>query len=172
MTPVRVLVVDDGSQIVRGLKIILRSAGYAGDALETRSEALAKVAARARDALVLDLALPDGQGMEVCEEVRRWSRLSILLLSGVAVEREKFSVLDAGADDYVTKPFGADELLARSAEARDSPTLDIGDLLVDHANRRVSRAGADVLLTPTERVRASIPGGWSHTGSCCARCGA
>jgi two-component system KDP operon response regulator KdpE len=153
----RILVVDDEPQIVRGLKIILRTAGYSVEAASTKSEALAALAARPPAALVLDLVLPDGEGVEVCEEVRRWSRLPILVLSAVGDEREKVRALDAGADDYVTKPFGTDELMARlravlrrSAETGGSPVLEIGDLTVDLADRRVTRDGLDVHLTPIE----------------------
>jgi two-component system KDP operon response regulator KdpE len=152
-----VLVVDDEPQIVRGLKIVLRSAGYAVEAAETKAEALTALALRPPDALVLDLVLPDGQGVEVCEEVRRWSRLPILVLSAVGDEREKVRALDAGADDYVTKPFGTDELLARlravmrrSIEAGGSPLLDLGRVVVDLADRRVLRDGEQVHLTPIE----------------------
>jgi two-component system KDP operon response regulator KdpE len=153
----RVLVVDDEPQIVRGLKIILRSAGYAVEAAETRAEALAALASRPPDALVLDLVLPDGKGVEVCQEVRRWSRLPILVLSAVGDEREKVRALDAGADDYVTKPFGTDELLARlravmrrSTDQGTSPELQVGALMIDIADRRVARAGEDIHLTPIE----------------------
>jgi two-component system, OmpR family, KDP operon response regulator KdpE len=153
----RVLVVDDEPHIVRGLKIILRGAGYAVEAAETKQEALAALAARPPDALVLDLVLPDGQGVEVCQDVRQWSQLPILVLSAVGDEREKVRALDAGADDYVTKPFGTDELLARlrallrrSASDAGNPVLEIGELVVDLLDRRVTRAGADVHLTPIE----------------------
>jgi two-component system KDP operon response regulator KdpE len=153
----RVLVVDDEPQIVRGLKIILRSAGYAVEAAETKASALAALAARPPDALVLDLVLPDGGGVEVCEEVRRWSRLPILVLSAVGDEREKVRALDSGADDYVTKPFGTDELLARlralmrrSIEPSGDPELRIGDVVLDLADRRVLLAGTEVHLTPIE----------------------
>jgi two-component system KDP operon response regulator KdpE len=153
----RVLVVDDEPQIVRGLKIVLRSAGYTVEAAETKEEALAALALRPPDALVLDLVLPDGQGVEVCQEVRRWSRLPIVVLSAVGDEREKVRALDAGADDYVTKPFGTDELLARlravlrrSAEAGGSPRLELGELVIDLADRSVSRGGEEVHLTPIE----------------------
>jgi two-component system, OmpR family, KDP operon response regulator KdpE len=153
----RVLVVDDEPQIVRGLKIILRSGGYIVEAAETKEEALNALALKPPDALVLDLVLPDGSGVEVCEEVRRWSRLPILVLSAVGDEREKVRALDAGADDYVTKPFGTDELLARlravmrrSAEAGGAPRVEIGDLVIDLADRRVLRDGAEVHLTPIE----------------------
>ena len=87
---------------------------YAVEAAGTKHEALSSLAARPPAALVLDLVLPDGQGVEVCQEVRRWSRLPILVLSAVGDEREKVRALDAGADDYVTKPFGVEELLARA----------------------------------------------------------
>jgi two-component system KDP operon response regulator KdpE len=154
----RVLVVDDEPQIVRGLKIILRGAGYAVEAADTKARALAALAARPPDAVVLDLVLPDGSGVEVCEDVRRWSRLPILVLSAVGDEREKVRALDAGADDYITKPFGTDELLARlravmrRSEASDSasPVIEIGELTIDLADRRIDRAGAEIHLTPIE----------------------
>jgi two-component system KDP operon response regulator KdpE len=156
-TTPRVLVVDDEPQIVRGLKVILRGAGYAVESAATKAEALAALSARPPDALVLDLVLPDGQGVEVCREVRRWSRLPIVVLSAVGDEREKVRALDAGADDYVTKPFGTDELLARlravmrrSAEAGGDPRIEIGDLTIDLADRRVTRGGESVHLTPIE----------------------
>ena len=148
---------DDEPQIVRGLTIILRSAGYTVEAAGTKAEALAALASRPPDALVLDLVLPDGQGVEVCEQVRRWSGLPILVLSAVGDEREKVRALDAGADDYVTKPFGTDELLARlravlrrSADVGGSPQLKIGELVIDVLDRQVARAGAEVHLTPIE----------------------
>jgi len=130
---------------------------YAVEAAETRAEALAALASRPPDALVLDLVLPDGKGVEVCQEVRRWSRLPILVLSAVGDEREKVRALDAGADDYVTKPFDTDELLARlravmrrSTDQGTSPELQVGALMIDIADRRVARDGADIHLTPIE----------------------
>ena len=152
-----VLVVDDEPQIVRGLKVILRRAGYAVRSAETKGEALDAVAVRPPDAIVLDLVLPDGSGVEVCEEVRRWSRLPILVLSAVGDEREKVRALDAGADDYVTKPFGTDELLARlravlrrAGEAEDEPALQLGELVIDLAAHAVTSGGEPVHLTPIE----------------------
>jgi two-component system KDP operon response regulator KdpE len=152
-----VLVVDDEPQIVRGLKVILRQAGYAVRAAETKREALDAVAVHPPDAIVLDLVLPDGSGVEVCEEVRRWSRLPILVLSAVGDEREKVRALDAGADDYVTKPFGTDELLARlravlrrAGEAEDEPALRVGELVIDLAAHSVTSGGEPVHLTPIE----------------------
>src|SRR5205085_7557526 len=147
----RVLVVDDEPEIVRGLKIVLRDAGYAVEAASTKAEALASVATRPPEALVLDLVLPDGDGVGVCKEIRRWSRLPILVLSAVGDEREKVRALDAGADDYVTKPFGTDELLARlrallrrSADVAGSPRIEIGELVIDLADRMVTRAGMPI----------------------------
>jgi two-component system, OmpR family, KDP operon response regulator KdpE len=152
-----VLVVDDEPQIVRGLKVILRQAGYAVRAAETKRGALDAVAVRPPDAIVLDLVLPDGSGVEVCEDVRRWSRLPILVLSAVGDEREKVRALDAGADDYVTKPFGTDELLARlravlrrAGEAEDEPAVQLGELAIDLAAHAVTSGGEPVHLTPIE----------------------
>ena len=153
----RVLVVDDEPQIVRALKVILRSAGYATEAAESKQEALNAVSVRPPDAMVLDLVLPDGSGVDVCTEVRRWSSLPIIVLSAVGDEREKVRALDAGADDYITKPFGTDELLARlravlrrAAEDGGEPEIAIGSLIIDLGARTVTSEGADVHLTPIE----------------------
>ena len=153
----RVLVVDDEPQIVRGLKIVLRSSGYVVEAAETKAQALASLAARPPDALVLDLVLPDGRGVDICREVRQWSRLPILMLSAVGDEREKVRALDAGADDYVTKPFGTGELLARlravlrrSIDSGGDSRLEIGELVIDVLDRKVTRAGTEIHLTPIE----------------------
>jgi two-component system KDP operon response regulator KdpE len=153
----RVLVVDDELQILRGLKVILRQAGYDVSVAATKAEAIDSVAARPPDAMVLDLVLPDGSGVEVAEEVRRWSRLPIIVLSAVGDEREKVRALDAGADDYVTKPFGPEELTARlravirrSAEPDEGPVVEIGDLAIDLAGHTITRAGEEIHLTPIE----------------------
>ncbi len=153
----RVLVVDDEPQIVRALKVILRSAGYATEAAESKEEALNAVSVRPPDAMVLDLVLPDGSGVEVCADVRRWSSLPIIVLSAVGDEREKVRALDAGADDYITKPFGTDELLARlravlrrATEDGGEPSIAVGDMTVDLAARTVTRGEAEVHLTPIE----------------------
>src|SRR5438093_10767391 len=108
-----VVVVDAEPQIIRGLKVILRKAGYEVETAQNKSEALDAVSIRAPDVMVLDLVLPDGSGVEVCREVRTWSKLPIIVLSALGDERQKVKALDAGADDYVTKPFGTEELLAR-----------------------------------------------------------
>jgi two-component system KDP operon response regulator KdpE len=152
-----ILVVDDEPQIVRGLKVILRGAGYGVETAATKHEALDAVAVRPPDAMVLDLVLPDGSGVDVCSEIRSWSALPIVVLSAVGDEREKVRALDAGADDYITKPFGTDELLARlravlrrSDDEDTEPAIATGDLVIDMAARRVTRAGQDVHLTPIE----------------------
>jgi two-component system KDP operon response regulator KdpE len=153
----RVLVVDDEPQIVRGLRVILRDAGYEVETAETKEGALAALASRPPDAMVLDLVLPDGSGVEVCREVRKWSQLPILVLSAVGDEREKVKSLDAGADDYVTTPFGTEELLARLravmrrvGDDGAEPTVSIGELEIDLAARTVRRDGEEVHLTPIE----------------------
>ena len=153
----RVLVVDDEPQIVRGLRVVLRSAGFDVEAAATKEEALDMLAVRPPDVMVLDLVLPDGSGVEVCESVRRWSGLPIIVLSAVGDEREKVRALDAGADDYITKPFGPDELTARlrallrrAGETAEEPTVTLGDLTIDLAARSVTRDGERVHLTPIE----------------------
>jgi two-component system KDP operon response regulator KdpE len=165
----RVLVVDDEPEIVRGLSAVLRDAGFSVDSASTKAAALAAVSTRPPEAIVLDLVLPDGNGVEVCREVRSWSSLPILVLSAVGDEREKVRALDAGADDYVTKPFGTEELLARlrailrrSPEAGSAPRVEIGQLVIDLEDRTVQRDGSEVHLTPIEfdllRVLARYPG--------------
>jgi two-component system, OmpR family, KDP operon response regulator KdpE len=152
-----VLVVDDEPQIVRGLKVILRREGFAVSAAETKAEALDAVAVRPPDVMILDLVLPDGSGLDVCREVRTWSQLPIIVLSAVGDEREKVRALDAGADDYVTKPFGTDELTARvraalrrSADDQAEQVVEAGPVLIDLAARRIMRHGDEVHLTPIE----------------------
>jgi two-component system KDP operon response regulator KdpE len=155
--PAVVLVVDDEPQIVRALRVVLRSAGFTVQSAETKSEALDAVAVRPPDAMILDLVLPDGSGVEVCEDVRRWSSLPIIVLSAVGDEREKVRALNAGADDYVTKPFGSEELVARvravlrrRGDGASEPVVHAGPVTIDLAARRVTRDGADVHLTPIE----------------------
>ena len=152
----RVLVVDDEPQIVRGLKVILGNAGYRVDEATTMKEALDSVSIRPPDAVVLDLILPDGDGVDVATEIRRWSQVPIVVLSAVGDERQKVRALDAGADDYVTKPFGSEELLARiravlrrRSEEGDAP-VEIGDLEIDLVDRSVRRGDKDIHLTPIE----------------------
>ena len=134
-----ILVVDDEPQILRALTTNLRGAGYEVVRAATGEEALALAAARPPDAVVLDLVLPDISGVEVCRELRTWSQMPVVVLSAVGDERQKVEALDAGADDYVTKPFGMGELLARlrAAMRRAAPkgegaeSILVGDLTVD-----------------------------------------
>jgi two-component system KDP operon response regulator KdpE len=157
MSGSRVLVVDDEPQIVRALTVILRAAGYEVEAAGTQAGALAALTARPPDAMLLDLVLPDGSGVEVSRSLREWSGLPVVVLSAVGDEREKVRALDAGADDYVTKPFNTEELLARlravlrrSADAAGEPVVRVGELAIDLADRRVTRGETEIHLTPRE----------------------
>jgi two-component system KDP operon response regulator KdpE len=153
----RVLVVDDEPQILRALRTTLRGAGYTVDSAATAEEALAAAAARPPEAVILDLVLPDGNGTDVCRELRTWSDAPVIVLSAVGEEREKIAALDAGADDYVTKPFSVDELLARlravlrrrSGPAA-GPVIEVGELTIDVAERVVTVRGERVKLSPHE----------------------
>jgi two-component system, OmpR family, KDP operon response regulator KdpE len=151
-----VLVVDDEPHILRALQTSLRGAGYDVAAAATADEALAAGAMRPPDAVILDLVLPDGSGIDVARELRSWSAAPILVLSVVGDEAEKVAALDAGADDYVEKPFGIDELLARlrallrRAGPASGPVLEIGELVIDLDKQLVTVAGRRVQLTPNE----------------------
>ncbi|MFJ5559480.1 response regulator [Streptomyces sp. NPDC093250] len=155
----RVLVVDDDPAIVRALVINLKARSYEVDSAHTGAAALRTAAEHHPDVVVLDLGLPDMDGVEVIRGLRGWSRVPILVLSARHASDEKVQALDAGADDYVTKPFGMDELLARlrAAVRRAEPAGDGGDAVVetdeftvDLAAKKVNRGGKDVRLTPTE----------------------
>jgi two-component system KDP operon response regulator KdpE len=154
VTGTRVLVVDDEQQILRALRTSLRGAGYEVDTADTAATALAAAAMRPPEAVILDLVLPDGTGTDVARELREWSAAPIIVLSAVGEEREKVAALDAGADDYVTKPVGIDELLARlravlrRTAPSGEPIVEVGELVVDLANRSVTMAGKPVHLTP------------------------
>jgi two-component system, OmpR family, KDP operon response regulator KdpE len=157
MSGARVLVVDDEPQILRALQLKLRAAGYAVDTAATASEARIKASLRPPDAIILDVLLPDGRGTDVCQELRSWSEVPILVLSAVGEEQEKIAALDAGADDYVTKPFSGDELLARLRAAlrrtqtsTRQPVVDVGELRIDLERRHVTMGGEEVGLTPIE----------------------
>ena len=156
MSAARILVVDDESQILRALRTSLQAAGYEVDVAATAAEALTSAAAHPPDGVILDLMLPDRSGTDVCRELRRWTNVPILVLSAVGDEQEKVAALDAGADDYVTKPFGIDELLARLRAALrrvdviTGPVVELGDLVVDLERRLVTLRGEPVSLTPTE----------------------
>ncbi|MFI2028321.1 response regulator [Streptomyces buecherae] len=159
-TPGRVLVVDDEPQIVRALVINLKARKYEVDAAPDGATALQLAAARHPDVIVLDLGLPDMDGVEVIKGLRGWTRVPILVLSARQTSDEKVEALDAGADDYVTKPFGMDELLARlrAAVRRAEPTgrgedavvIETDSFSIDLAAKKAHRHGADVRLTPTE----------------------
>ena len=152
----RILVVDDEPQILRALETNLRGAGYEVDTAATAEEARTAAAMRRPDAVILDLVLPDGNGIAVCRELRRWSTAPVIVLSVVGDQQEKVAALDAGADDYVTKPFGMEELLARlraalrRATKSAEPRVRVGELEVDLEKRSVSFGGRAVSLTPNE----------------------
>ena len=156
MSGPRVLVVDDEPQILRALQMKLRSEGYEVVTASTAAEALSAAASRLPEAVILDVVLPDGRGTDVCRELRGWTSAPVLMLSAVGDESEKIAALDAGADDYVTKPFSVDELLARlrAVLRRTTPDGDsvitVGDLRIDLAKRLVSIDDRVVSLTPTE----------------------
>ncbi len=166
----RVLVVDDEPQILRALRINLRARDYDVHVAATGTEALEVAGRHPPDLVILDLGLPDLDGVDVIQGLRGWTKAPIIVLSGRADSIDKVEALDAGADDYITKPFGVDELLARMRAAlrrtgtpEDQPRIQLGHLIVDLAAKRVTReapvpAGSsgsaaapdDIRLTPTE----------------------
>jgi two-component system KDP operon response regulator KdpE len=154
MSGQRVLVVDDEPQILRALRTSLRGAGYQVETADSAEGALAVAALNPPEAVILDLILPDGSGTEVCRELRRWSSAPVIVLSAVGEEREKVAALDAGADDYVTKPVGIDELLARLRAAlrrvvpSAEPLVTVGELEIDLDKQELRVAGQPVHLTP------------------------
>ncbi|MEJ1107091.1 MULTISPECIES: response regulator [unclassified Kribbella] len=154
----RVLVVDDEPQIVRALQINLKARGYEVHLAGSGTAALKVAAQHPPELVILDLGLPDFDGVEVIRGLRGWTEAPILVLSGRTDQTDKVEALDAGADDYVTKPFGIDELLARmravlrrSNLAQDQPVVTVGGASVDLAAKRVTlETGEDIRLTPTE----------------------
>ena len=157
MSGARVLVVDDERQILRALRVLLREAGFDVATAENAQDALDSVAVKPPDAAILDLILPDGNGIEITSSIREWSDMPIIVLSAVGDEAEKVRALDAGADDYVTKPFGPEELIARlraalrrTAPEAGEPVLRADGLELDLAAHRVTVDGEEVHLTPTE----------------------
>jgi two-component system KDP operon response regulator KdpE len=159
MATPRILLVDDEVSIQRTVSPLLRSRGYDVEVAGTGKEALAKVAARVPDVVVLDLGLPDIEGTEVCRRIREQSDVPVLVLSARGSESDKVSALDIGADDYITKPFGPEELLARirvilrragTEEAPEEGRLEIGDIVIDYDRHRVLRGGEELRLTPKE----------------------
>jgi two-component system KDP operon response regulator KdpE len=154
----RVLVVDDEPQILRFLRASLGASGFEVIEAETGAAALKRAAADAPEIVVLDLGLPDMDGKDVIRSLREWSEIPIIVLSARAREAEKIEALDLGADDYVNKPFGIGELLARLRAALRhrlrqqgaTPVVKAGDLKIDIARRKVTRGDADIRLTPKE----------------------
>ncbi len=167
----RILLVDDETSIQRALVPLLRSRGYEIEAASTAADALRAVAERVPDLIVLDLGLPDLDGLEVCTRVRERWEVPIIVLSARSAEQQKIAALDRGADDYVTKPFGPEELLARIRVAlrralggQETTTGQAvhGDLVIDFDRRRVLRRSEELRLTPKEfellTLMASRPG--------------
>jgi two-component system, OmpR family, KDP operon response regulator KdpE len=150
----RVLVVDDEPQILRALRASLRAAGYEVTGAGTAADALTAAALQPPEAVILDLILPDGNGTEVCRELRKWTTAPVIVLSAVGEEQDKVEALDAGADDYVTKPVGLDELLARlratlrRALPSAEPLVTVGELEIDLGKQELRVAGKPVHLTP------------------------
>lgn len=152
-----VLICDDEPQILRALRVILRDAGYEALPADSGEDALDAAAVRHPDAAIVDLVLPGIDGVEVCRRLREWSEMPIIVLSAVGEEDAKVRALAAGADDYVTKPFGPRELIARLGAVlrrvspdHDDPVIRVDGLEVDLAARVVRRDGHDIHLTPTE----------------------
>jgi two-component system KDP operon response regulator KdpE len=153
----RVLVVDDEAPILRALVANLRARGYQPDTAATGEDALRLAARHHPDAVVLDLGLPGMSGLEVIRGLRGWTTVPIIILSARGAERDKVAALDAGADDYVTKPFGMDELFARLraalrrvAPSDETASVATSDFTVDLAAKMVTRDGEEIRLTPTE----------------------
>ena len=155
----RVLLVDDEPAIQRSVGLLLRARGYDVQVAGTGADALAMLSAHPPDLVVLDLGLPDLEGTEVCRRIRTTSQVPILVLSARGAEADKVNALDLGADDYVTKPFGPDELLARIRVAlrraavedrEETGRLRAGDLTIDYDRRRVLRGDREIRLTPKE----------------------
>jgi two-component system KDP operon response regulator KdpE len=152
----KILVVDDEPQNRRALNLALSAHGYSVRLAEPGDQALIELASWSPDAMVLDLVMPGRDGFDVLRELRTWSMLPVIVLSARGEERDKVVALDLGADDFVTKPFGMDELLARlravMRRQRNSGDLrfEVGDLVIDIEQHRVMRGAVDIHLTPTE----------------------
>lgn len=156
-TGARILIIDDEKQIRRLLKVALTGHGYELEEAVSGQDGLNKAAVFRPDLVILDLGLPDLDGLEVLRRLREWSKTPVIILSVREQENDKINALDNGADDYVTKPFGMGELLARiraalrhAAGLGNEPVLNFGDLEIDVAQRRVTVDGNVIKLTPTE----------------------
>ena len=153
----RVLICDDELHILRALKVVLRDAGFDPVATANVQEALDTASVRPPDAAIIDLMLPDGHGVDIVRALREWSAMPIIVLSALGEEDDKVQALEAGADDYVTKPFGARELVARlnaalrrAGTGSDEPTIELDGLEVDLRARDVRRDGKSIHLSPIE----------------------
>lgn len=155
----RVLVIEDDADIRHFVSLALTSEGHEVTAAATLARGLIDAGTRRPDLVVLDLGLPDGDGVDFIRQLRSWSSIPVLVLSARSAEHDKVRALDAGADDYLVKPFGSAELLARSRahlrrrrhhSGADEASLSFGDITVDRARRRVTRAGVPLHLTPIE----------------------
>lgn len=158
-TPAKVLIIEDEKQIRRFVRVAVEEEGCLVSEAETMSQGLLEAGSRKPDLLILDLGLPDGNGIDLIRDLRSWSDVPVLILSARSQENDKIDALDAGADDYLTKPFSVGELRARvrallrrrsrSGEAA-SPVIEFGSVLVDMSRRQVTRDGEPVHLTPIE----------------------
>jgi two-component system, OmpR family, KDP operon response regulator KdpE len=161
-----IIVIEDEAQIRRFLRTTLDSEGYHVVEAENAKQGLTEAATRKPDMIILDLGLPDMDGVEVVKGIREWSSVPIVILSARSLEKDKISALDAGADDYLVKPFGVGELLARirvalrhvssAANGDEDGVFSVGELKVDMIHRKVSVSGAEVHLTPIEYCLLSV----------------
>ena len=157
-TPINVLIVEDEKEIRRFVRSALESEGWRVFDADTLQRGLIEAGTRKPDLIILDLGLPDGDGLDFIRDLRQWSSIPVIVLSARSEESDKVVALDAGADDYLSKPFGVAELLARvrvslrrhAQQNQESPLIQFSDVEVDLINRRVSRAGEDLHLTPLE----------------------
>lgn len=156
--PTHILIVEDEKEIRRFVRIALESEGWRVFESETLQRGLIEAGTRKPDLIILDLGLPDGDGLNYIQDLRQWSAIPIIVLSARNNEEDKVAALDAGADDYLSKPFGISELLARvrvalrrhSGASQESPLVNFADISVDLINRQVTRAGENLHLTPIE----------------------
>ncbi|HDL6957893.1 two-component system response regulator KdpE [Yersinia enterocolitica] len=158
ISPTNILIVEDEKEIRRFVRIALESEGWRVFESDTLQRGLIEAGTRKPDLIILDLGLPDGDGLTYIQDLRQWSAIPIIVLSARSSEEDKVAALDAGADDYLSKPFGISELLARvrvalrrhSGGSQESPLVNFSDISVDLINRQVTRAGVDLHLTPIE----------------------
>ncbi|AJJ10196.1 KDP operon transcriptional regulatory protein kdpE [Yersinia rohdei] len=156
--PANILIVEDEKEIRRFVRIALESEGCRVFESETLQRGLIEAGTRKPDLIILDLGLPDGDGLTYIQDVRQWSAIPIIVLSARSSEEDKVAALDAGADDYLSKPFGISELLARvrvalrrhSGGSQESPVVNFADISVDLINRQITRGGEKLHLTPIE----------------------